>query len=344
VPVLLIHAGTHKTGTTALQTFLTVNRGDLATAGVYLPMAGRFAVHDGRLTPGHHAIPFELAAGKTDALGAAVDEIASRRMPVGVLSSEEFHPLHADARALAAIGEAAGAVGYAVRIVLYLRPQPFYAESLYAEFLKGGKFPDFSEYVDEIVRNGVYRSAFAFEYGKLVDAFEAAFGTGSVVVRPYAGGRDPQQLFRDFLTVVSAFRGPLDLRGLRNPLPTMNESYTLAELLAEVHRLASERAGSPLAPDAGEFLKVYEPAVDERLRDARFAFLTREDAIRMLERFRHDNVALSTRFGVVLPFVSLGDVPAEDDPRWPPAVLERAVLRDALALWSPSYSGASETC
>ena len=51
-----IHAGTHKTGTTAIQRFLAGNRETLARAGFYYPRSGCWHPE----FPGHHNLMFEL--------------------------------------------------------------------------------------------------------------------------------------------------------------------------------------------------------------------------------------------------------------------------------------------
>ena len=52
---IIIHAGTHKTGTTFLQSFLSLNFKELLNEGILFPLSGRIGKFGG-----HHNIAWQL--------------------------------------------------------------------------------------------------------------------------------------------------------------------------------------------------------------------------------------------------------------------------------------------
>lgn len=206
--VCYIHAGTHKTGTTAIQRFLASNDAVLAAQGTCYPRAGRLS----ESFPGHHNAVFEMFgdARFDPALGTfaeIVAEIAASRAPRACVSSEDFEYLCDHPRLLAAVRDALLAVGYKPVIVVYLRAQGDYVESLYAEAVKFGATLSLDAFVDDIVRCGVARFAndwaLPFQYSRMVDGFASVFGNDGVIVRPYARGSGPQAPIRDFVAIVA---------------------------------------------------------------------------------------------------------------------------------------------
>ncbi len=201
-----VHAGTHKTGTTAIQRFLATNWEALKQAGLYYPCAGRRSAD----LPGHHNIAAELGgeANFNISAGALADvaaEVARFRAPSVCFSSERFATLHDRADALVALRDAIVASGYRPRIVVYVRAQPGYAESLYTELVKLGSARSMASYLDEIVTRGVAtapHASFRFEYGALIDGFARVFGPDAVIVRGYRDRGQAHWLIHDFLDAV----------------------------------------------------------------------------------------------------------------------------------------------
>ena len=208
-----VHVGTHKTGTTAIQRFLAGNRERLAVDGLYYPQSGWLS----GLLPGHHNVVWELlgdarfdrAAGS---LGDVVAEIARVQPRIGCLSSENFEYLHARDDALVTLRDAIVAIGYRPRIVVYVRLQRDYAESLYAELVKHGMQVPFASFLDDVAGDGVVRYdcgwTFRFDYTKLVSRFADVFGADAVIVRAYRDGGSPGAIVGDFLDAIE-FDGPL---------------------------------------------------------------------------------------------------------------------------------------
>ena len=124
---------------------------------------------------------------------------------------EVFGYLHEDEHALAVLRDAIAAIGYHPRIIVYLRAQDGYAESLYAEGTKHDMTLPFASYLDDVIRQGVLirprstlrpRRASRFEYGKLIEPFARVFGNEAMTVRGYRDAGRPETLLLDFLNAV----------------------------------------------------------------------------------------------------------------------------------------------
>ena len=323
-----VHVGTHKTGSTALQVFLAMNRQILVDAGVCYPRYGRIDIGGDLATPGHHQIAMDLFAGeKSESLERMLVEICTLDSPTVVLSSEEFGILASQPAKMARLQCGLVGAGYSPVAITYLRAQPFYAESVFAEMAKNGYLVDIGVFLDEILRDGHHTPpdsgrTMMFDYEALLRQLEVTFGQGNAVARAYRPELEAEAIFRDFLWVVGKVRGQLNVQNLTNPLPRANESQTLRQLIASI---------AAMAPEASLELSRYPDAE----LDARFSLLTYEDVSRSFERFRAGNAAIDERFNIEIPFATDAHAPRRDDPRFARAPGQRELLSriiDALGL------------
>jgi hypothetical protein len=322
VRTAFVHVGTHKTGTKALQVFCAMNREALGSAGIHYPVAGRVPMGTGS-TPGHHQIAFDLMrSSESPSLAAALAEIDAAGPPSVLLSSEEFHMLLGAQGRLEAIARGFRSRDYRPVAILYLRPQGEYAESLYAEFLKGGRLTDFRSYFDEILETGAFLSADArqttFQYSQLIEGLAEVFSPSDVVIRPYRGGRKPEALFADFLNVIAHVSGTPIGGNFDNPMPRANASLTFRALADRVCTLAGGKL------DLETFFKRRYPNVGSSLLDKRFSLLTQRDVARFRERFAEDNRRVNAMCGAGLP--TANDLPDDGDRRFERAEIHREIL------------------
>lgn len=84
-PILRIHAGTHKTGTSTLQAVMKA-KSDTADPGFLYPVAGRMA----SWPLAHHDLIRSLSAGNLSVLDQLRAEIEQSQFRVGVISCEDF--------------------------------------------------------------------------------------------------------------------------------------------------------------------------------------------------------------------------------------------------------------
>ena len=317
---VVLHIGTHKTGTKTLQLFLNVNRDQLAANGVLFPESGRIHVDATHATPGQHRIALELQSSDTsETLEQLRAEITARALPLVVVSSEEFHPLHRFPHRLAHLRDTFAEIGYATTIIVSLRRQDTYAESLYVEYVKGGFIEPFSDFIHSTIEHGRFSASetapvMAFEYSTMLAPFLDVFGRENVIVKPYRVTTDPQALPSAFLQIVSALRGGLSLTNLGNPSPFENASLTFGQFVAHILHARGERTREVVIP--GDLL------------DSPIALLMYRDAVALATRFLMDNERIQSEFGCSIDLPTASTIPLSDDPHWDRATRNRRILAE----------------
>lgn len=143
---LVVHSGTYKTGSSAIQLYLAraEHAGDLAAGGASYPRTGRSA------GIAHGNLNAELRRGATfkPELGGWDDLFAAMRTSEAsttVVSTENFADLSPEA--LDELGRRCAAAGVRVRWVHYLRDQPGFYNAFYVERLVAMR-PEFAELVE----------------------------------------------------------------------------------------------------------------------------------------------------------------------------------------------------
>jgi hypothetical protein len=280
-----VHIGTHKTATSSLQAFLTLNEAALLSAGVLVPQTGRPEHLFGHRNIGHHNIAWELngdprfepEAGTLRDLASEISEVDPDRV---VLSSEDFEYLHAKPAALDRLSNAIGELGYALEIVAYVRPQHEYVETLYLELIKHGLGLHFSEFLDAILEQGAFSFregwVFEFDYVKLLDAFVSVAGDAHVSVRRYRQEGPSTQILSEFASIIRNAGGEIAFEGLTLP-KRINQ------------RMSLEDAYNLLTGDAAGGM----PVPIELWKDG--------DTGRLIERFGPVNETLDKRYGLYVP-------------------------------------------
>jgi len=184
--ILFLHIGTHKTGTTSLQAMVAAHPAHFESQGLYYPRTGRAGW-------GHHNIAWQLTGDerfdpRAGTLADLLDELRTADPSAVLVSSEDFEYLYRAPGQLSRLRRALDDLGYAVRIVVTLRRQSDYVESLYAELLKHGLKADLDTFVsDALAQGGVSHGTWEFRliYDQLLDAFADVFGEDSVRAIPY---------------------------------------------------------------------------------------------------------------------------------------------------------------
>lgn len=247
---LIIHVGTHKTGTTAIQAFLAANRERLDAMGVVYPDATRFGL--GKIAGIHHGVAAALA--RAESPGDPFPEPLLRfrahlrdRLAGGdavILSSEAFyrHVLPegdepADETALWARREAyldrmaACFAPLDPTISIYFRNPVALAESKYANNTVAtphrDDFPGFRR-----------RTAWSYEYGRHLATLGARFPR--VLAHSYEKSSRPSLIRSFFSDHGLPEPPPVDERRLRVALP--NRAVLWIQRLKAEGRLADRKA------------------------------------------------------------------------------------------------------
>lgn len=190
-PRLILHIGSHKTGSTALQGYLARNRAALRRAGVFYPRpeqapgllgsvhrdlrdAARAEAFAGR------AGPVPAALGSFDALlDRYIARIRAQRAPVTILSCESwgtFHNIHAPR--LTRLSDS-----FDVSVVCFIRRTDHYLESFYRQRIQSqeradvGKFNQFA---------GWWLPTRAARWAQVLGWWADAFGAHAVTAVPFA--------------------------------------------------------------------------------------------------------------------------------------------------------------
>ena len=233
--LIQIHAGLHKTGTTAIQQTLARLAPDLAAHGVALPYFGSRGHW-------HHALAgFSTDPARTaEAWAKLTRRVAKTPADRIILSSEHF--ITADPVALR---DAVARLGPAeVKVHLYLRPHIALYTSLYLQRIKVGSVTapptDLAE---------VYETSPAFDYVPAIESYMQVFGPDAIVLREFdparfTGGSLIADLW-DFLDLPAEMLGTATKGGDRVVNPTPNAEQALL-LLALATRL---RGARDLGPD-----------------------------------------------------------------------------------------------
>ncbi len=201
-PSLFIHAGLHKTGTTALQESLARHRQTLAGRGILYPVAGCPGE-----APGQHNLAWQVTRDRRfhSAYGT-VDDVAEEIAAHGgdaIISSEDFESVLDRPDLLDRLALHPRLKGHRVVLVIYLREQSSYFKSLFLQLTRNGLTEEVGRLADIVCETGSLRLHewnFLFDYGRAVSRL-SKWQNGTFILRNYhvlAGGSSVS----DFLSVV----------------------------------------------------------------------------------------------------------------------------------------------
>ena len=153
---LFVHVGTEKTGTTFIQDFIAHHKRELKREGLMFFDAGTESNHHYWLAK---ALGFRFAPTPVDekkeqqALSDCRAFLKKHPDEDFLLTSEhfDFNPNPENIKAFADFF-----AGYEINIVIFLRDQVSYCQSLYAEHIKWGGVLDFSEFIKRTIKQGRY--------------------------------------------------------------------------------------------------------------------------------------------------------------------------------------------
>lgn len=230
---VLLHIGTEKTGTTAIQAFLDRNRDTLAGHGVHVLRSPG--------SPNHRWVPSScIADDRTDDfieahaagnrsrferrrrafLGRFHDELAGLPASVHtlVISSEHFHSRLVRQAEVDAVGALLDGHADEVEVLCYLRPQVDTCVSLYSTAVKVGYDLPLDEWLERCHPRNPY-----YDYASLLDRWATRFGHDAMVVRLF----DRRELHQgDLLDDVTAVIAPQLVGLLEKDGTSFNESLT----------------------------------------------------------------------------------------------------------------------
>lgn len=196
-----IHVGIHKTATTTIQRFLTSNAEHLARLALYVPRTGRIDP-----LSGNHNLAWELnndprfnkAYGSFDDLKKELQDVRTHDV---VLSSEDFEHIYYQDSKKKFLFDFFTSLGFDIQIVVFLRNQVDYANSLFSTLLLFGLNSSFEQYLAEIISKNCYYETnyktqdgstckwrFCFDYHKFLTSWSEQFGD-NIICRSFDAER-----------------------------------------------------------------------------------------------------------------------------------------------------------
>lgn len=225
---LFLHIGLQKTGTTSIQTFLTRNQSLLAEHGFVYPDPAKVRIGLDGHNHGHLALcltgywrdpGYQLS--REEAWGELRDLYCESDGHLLVstegLSTPQIVP-H-----IRFIGKVLR--GIEVKVIIYLRRQDIFVQSVYKERLKGGERREFQQAFEQ----GDYPRL--LDFYSILDCWQRYLGKDNIIVRPF----EREQLHNgdvlaDFLHVT----GIDDIQGLERP--SMHANSTMNRNVLEISR------------------------------------------------------------------------------------------------------------
>lgn len=228
--LLILHIGSHKTGTSALQSAFAINAARLAERNIFYPGGDADARH-GKITSGNglrlasflnRRLPFRFHhENSLRVFGRAAAKADGKNI---LYSSEFLEALEAERLKELLSGDAFHA--YRGRIIYFVRSIAGHAISSYSQAVKREQVTaSFSDYLRSHYRN---------PFRNTIEQAEAAVGPDNVLVLNYDAVR--QNLLPTFLRTALK----IDPSGFESP-PTINRSLTAAEI--DVMRAVNAQVG-----------------------------------------------------------------------------------------------------
>jgi hypothetical protein len=284
-----IHIGTHRTATTSLQTSLSSAASVLRSHNYLYPLSGR----PPETPDGHHNIAWELSGDRRfrSEYGSISDLMAEIHDFPGdvILSSEDFECSVFSEERFRWFVHVLQRNDLAVHIIVYLRNQIDYAESLYRVMLRFGVRDPFDEFLRKVINEGQFcwqEWILSFCYKQLLASVES-IENASIVVRSYDNPVHGS-IIDDYFSILglSAASLPID-SSIR-----LNANGTIAE---SIRMFYQNGKGSPL--DALE-----DQVIDGLCQSigTRKLPLLDQSRHRLVLRFQESNELIQTRYGINL--------------------------------------------
>lgn len=303
---LYIHIGQPKTGTSALQTFCTINREALREAGIYYPIFdGDYAIREKNYAMAGNAYSMKMLACPREQFGESqiryMEEVRKLfdEAQCVLLSAERLWGtdswLYRNVRDF--IGEK---FNIKIKIIVYLRRQDERIESSWNQWIKAGTYyKSCAEYAKE--------ARIEYDYYLHLKMISDVIGKENMIVRIYNPDSftADRNIYKDFMSIF----GLADISAFQQPQFQVNPS--LGKNLVEIKRIFNAIPSSLILDD--EFRKILRENVmfarsTEAITKAP-AFLSYEERKEILDRYEESNRMIGQEyFGIEgSPFFELSE-------------------------------------
>ncbi|EGJ19506.1 hypothetical protein RSWS8N_20159 (plasmid) [Cereibacter sphaeroides WS8N] len=295
---VVLHIGTHKTATTAIQDFLARNREALARQGIVYPALGPQSGHHGLMFTWHDLLPPSYRLPGSDDIWETLSRQWADKDVTLLLSSEEFsrgYPSRVDMadlrRRLSAFEE--------VRVICVLRNQAALLQSVYQEVSRQHKVPPIESYVNRSLAAG-HASGVFLSHAALYDFLLEGFAPEEILLLSYEQEvAAPEGIIGRLLAHASP---AVDLAALGSLEQSSNASSPPAATLAAV------RLAHPGIPEAWAFQMAAKVVQRVCGSEARTSLLHSREVVALHDAFAAENDALVARRRDVQPDFFLAPV------------------------------------
>ena len=236
--MLILHIGSPKTGTTALQSFLNLNEDALREAGVNYMRSARTHIS-------HNPLPTAITKNNADELLDAIfAEYAESPGDTHILSSEILFRIIVARKLRRSFPEE---MRKTTKVICYLRSQDSYVEVMYKQLLKNGRIAaDRGAFLQSIRPR--------LNYTGILDAYAEIFGQANVIARPFAREQlVNRDIVDDFLHLADIEK--TDQLQVTQEVSNKTLSVELSEMLSSVGR----HTGYPTREVIRELIKLDMP-------------------------------------------------------------------------------------
>jgi len=225
---LFLHIGTQKTGTTSIQTFLSGNQSLLAEHGFVYPDPAEVRIGLDDHNHGHLALcltgywrdpGYQLSRKEAwrELRNLYFESNGHLLISTELLSTPQIVPHLRFIRKMLR--------GIQVKVIIYLRRQDIFVQSVYQERLKGSETREFQDAYEQ----GDYRQVLDFH--SILDHWQRYLGIDNIVVRPYERAQLVQgDVLEDFLHIIGA--GGIENLGR----PTQHANISMNRNVLEISR------------------------------------------------------------------------------------------------------------
>ncbi len=285
---LFLHIGTQKTGTTSIQTFLTKKQSTLLDHGFFYPDPDQVSIGLDGLNHGHLALtltgywrdtPIKLNA--EDAWDKLRDLYLNYKkhlvISTELLSTPQIVPHHQFiSRYLEDIN---------VKVIIYLRRQDLFVQSVYKERLKVGERRSFHQAYEQ----DDYKQVLDFYF--ILNSWRNWLGKDSIIVRPYEKNQLVNgDVLDDFLKITELNKIP----GLEPPIHPENKSFNrhALELSRELNLLD---ISGPQLTSFKYWLNEVLGGENEKTF-SNHAIISPEDCLKILSVYQQNNEKVAREF------------------------------------------------
>jgi hypothetical protein len=296
--LVYIHIGTMKTGSTALQTFFKTNSNHLKKRNIYYPniisQAGNFLGFS--LLPQTPPLVHQKMDINSDELYSRLNrEIENSIQDRILLSCEAYYLLSTDmffGRKFPFLLKdmlLKNENKYQFKIIIYLRQQDDYAESLYKQFIKTHNFYN---YYSKTIHEFIEEFECLLNFKDILSYWEEAFGKENLIVKIYDKSKFHQKnIFSDFLEI---FQIKVD-DNFKIPPKDINASLGIKS--TEFFRIANSH--NPLKNPHQlnkEFVNIVTSLLDKDDKGRTSPLLSHNEKQKLLKKYKQDNEVIKNTY------------------------------------------------